>query len=157
MDGDYVGSVASIGRTLRRIEHLIDMDSRRVLREFGVTRPQSLVIRSASNLPEPQSSAALSRLLDITQSNMTGIIDRLVGKGLVTRSQMHGDRRTFLIELTEKGRELGQSLPDLTKAKLEVGLANLKPAEVARIHAALCCIIRIYEGGDEAATPVGQT
>ncbi|MFQ6084071.1 MAG: MarR family winged helix-turn-helix transcriptional regulator [Candidatus Aminicenantia bacterium] len=38
-------------------------------------------------------------------STMTGIIDRLVEKGFVTRYRTEEDRRVVIVELTEKGME----------------------------------------------------
>ena len=137
MHGEFENSVQSIGQSLRRIVSLLDRDSRSMLKRYRVTGTQSVVIRSLCVLPEPQSAAALSRRLGMTPSNMTGIIDRLEEMELVRRSPKHGDRRAYLIELTEKGREFGRSLPDPTQERLMAGFADLKPAEVTRIRAAL--------------------
>ena len=41
----------------------------------------------------------------VALSTMTGIIDRLVEKGFVTRYRTEEDRRIVIVELTEKGME----------------------------------------------------
>jgi MarR family 2-MHQ and catechol resistance regulon transcriptional repressor len=39
-------------------------------------------------------------------ANLTGVIDRLEAKGLVQRAVQAGDRRTYIIHLTEAGGKL---------------------------------------------------
>jgi DNA-binding MarR family transcriptional regulator len=46
---------------------------------------------------------------------MTGIVDTLENKGLVTREPNPDDRRSLLVKLTEKGRSLQASTPTLDK------------------------------------------
>jgi DNA-binding MarR family transcriptional regulator len=48
----------------------------------------------------------LARYQMMTSGGMTAAIDRLEGKGLVARRPNPGDRRGYLIELTEAGRRL---------------------------------------------------
>ena len=43
-------------------------------------------------------------------SNVTGIVDRLEDRGLVERRSAEHDRRVKLLELTERGAELGREL-----------------------------------------------
>ena len=45
----------------------------------------------------------ISKLLKVSNGNITGIIDRLVDDGLVLRVTLKGDRRSNLINLTKKG------------------------------------------------------
>ena len=47
----------------------------------------------------------LTRKLNMNNSAMTGIVDRLENKGLLQRIRKGGDRRTVFIELTQTGRE----------------------------------------------------
>jgi DNA-binding MarR family transcriptional regulator len=52
----------------------------------------------------------LARDLCVTPGNVTGIIDRLVEQGLVTRRQDTKDRRVIWLEASKKGRELFSNL-----------------------------------------------
>jgi DNA-binding MarR family transcriptional regulator len=47
----------------------------------------------------------LSRLLMVSNGNVTGIIDRLAAEGIVMRLAHQGDRRTTFVRLTAKGRQ----------------------------------------------------
>lgn len=52
---------------------------------------------------EPATMAALARFLGCHDSNVTGLVDRLEGRGLVVRQNDPADRRVKLIALTEAG------------------------------------------------------
>jgi MarR family 2-MHQ and catechol resistance regulon transcriptional repressor len=49
---------------------------------------------------------AISRLLLVTTSNMTRMIDKLEKDGYVERIDLEGDRRVNLIKITKKGSDL---------------------------------------------------
>ena len=53
--------------------------------------------------PEGMLMSDLSRFLLVSNGNVTGIVDRLVSEGLVTRARRNGDRRTSMVRLTEAG------------------------------------------------------
>jgi|SRR3954451_18235413 len=48
----------------------------------------------------------LARRLGVSLSTMTGIVDRLCERGMVTRGEDPEDRRATRVELTDAGREL---------------------------------------------------
>ncbi len=91
------------------------------------------------------SSAQLSRKLHVTPSNITGIIDRLESKGLVTRIQKKGDRRVHLISLTPSGTDLSKNLPDPIERKLISGLANLAPEQVQNLEGSIHQILKLID------------
>lgn len=54
----------------------------------------------------------LADALDVTPPNITGIIDRLVEQGLVSRIESTEDRRVMLLQMTEKGVKLVNKLQE---------------------------------------------
>ena len=48
----------------------------------------------------------LAQALRVTPSNVTGIVDRLVGQGLVSRRENPENRRMLVLQATEKSEEL---------------------------------------------------
>lgn len=54
---------------------------------------------------EPATMAALARFLGCHDSNVTGLVDRLEGRGLVERQNDPADRRVKLVALTDAGAE----------------------------------------------------
>jgi MarR family transcriptional regulator, organic hydroperoxide resistance regulator len=89
----------------------------------------------------------LAEALGVTPPNVTGIIDRLVEQGLVTRTENPEDRRIMLLQATEKGQDLlnnlrerhiqqmSQVLGYLTNDELAIQLKALKDLKkAAEIH-----------------------
>jgi DNA-binding MarR family transcriptional regulator len=140
---EFENTIKNIVWSLRRISRLIYQDSRKIGKQFGVTGPQGLTLKTLSQSEETLSSAKLSRELGVTPANITGIIDRLEEKALVKRIRMENDRRTVLIELTQQGKELASSLPDIVELKLAEGLKDLNPTEIFGIYSGLQKIIDI--------------
>jgi DNA-binding MarR family transcriptional regulator len=129
-------TIKHIVNNLRRLLRAVYLDAARMNRLYGVTGQQGLILRSLHNSGSA-SSVDLSRLLHVSPSNMTGLIDRLEKKNLVVRARKEGDRRITMIELTEAGKALGKKLPDPLEMKLESKLADLDPDHVRELSLAI--------------------
>lgn len=125
--------IEDVVNTIRKFMRTIYNDTSQMSRKYGLTGPQSSVLRALVK-HGPLSSATLSRQLYVTPSNITGIIDRLEKKELVERVKTVGDRRVALITLTDKGSGVSKTLPDPIETKLISELADLEP-EYIRILA----------------------
>lgn len=65
-------------------------------------------------------------------SNITGIIDRLVALGLVTREESEQDRRAKVLHLTERGQKIHADVTrQMPKA---LGCDKLSPDERSALH-----------------------
>src|SRR5579864_1778095 len=63
--------------------------------------------RALSLLGEGKEAAsALAEKLAVSRPSVTGVIDGLVARGLVTRDHVDGDRRRVGLDLTPEGRRL---------------------------------------------------
>ena len=106
--------------TVQELVRAVDMQarqSRKTYQQFGITENQGAILRFLLQ-DGPQSAIELSKRLYVTPSNMTGILDRLETKGLVSRTRQKKDRRIMGIQVTEKGKRLVQNLPDPLEVKL---------------------------------------
>jgi len=84
----------------------------RTVGEAGLTPPQYMVL---ANLPE-KGGRPLGELADVLRcspSTVTGVVDTMERKDLVTREPNPEDRRSHLLVLTGKGRSLRKSTPGL--------------------------------------------
>lgn len=100
----------------------------KVLKPFGLTEPQLNVLR----ILERQEGAAMNlyeiqdRMIQKT-SNVSRIIDKLLEKGLVTRSESNGNRRRVDIFITEKGLELTLTCAEVVHVMLRTEVfGNMK-------------------------------
>ena len=78
--------------------------------------------------------AALERM---SAPAMSGYVDRLEGAGLVTRTQVAGDRRRVGLELTAAGRKLVRSARAMRTEWLAARLRRLTDEQLAALEAAL--------------------
>ncbi len=87
-----------------RVTHSIEAELRERLRiEFETTLPRFDVMAALFRYPTGLTMTALSRQLLVSNGNVTGIIERLVGDGLVVRVAVDGDRRATMVRLTPQG------------------------------------------------------
>ena len=136
--------IKDIVESIRRLVRAEALDSKKMSKQFGLTGPQSLVLRLLVK-NGALSSADLSRQMYVTPSNITGIIDRLEKKGLVERIRKQGDRRVALITLTESGQELGKTIPDPIEKKFINQLADLEPEHLQILAMAMNQILNLID------------
>ena len=140
-DSDEIENIVC---AIRRLVRTASSDSLDIVRSLKLTASQSKILKCVYE-QGPASSAQLSRLLSISPSNITGIVDRLQLKGLVKRVPKLGDRRVAIIKLTPAGRKIGENLPETFENRLVSGLERLEKSEVKRLVGALDAIIAMIE------------
>lgn len=101
--------------------------------ELGLSPQQAMALL---NLREALPMRHLAGLMRCDASNVTGIVDRLEGRGLVERKALTGDRRVKYLTLTREGKELRNRL-HLCLFVDHPLLAGLDPAERAGLRAML--------------------
>jgi DNA-binding MarR family transcriptional regulator len=100
---------------------------------FGISGAQWGVLRQlhraeGEGLPALRMTELSKRLL-IRLPSATGVIDRLVRDGLVSRSALPDDLRVKLISLTEKGRQRVRQVLQVHDQQIEKILGGLSPPE----------------------------
>ncbi len=84
---------------------LIETEVRRRLREnFVVTLPRFDLMAQLERKPHGMTLGELSQRMMVTNGNVTGLVDRLVTEGVITRTRPKSDRRSHIVSMTEKGR-----------------------------------------------------
>jgi DNA-binding MarR family transcriptional regulator len=91
---------------LLRATRAMESDLRERLRvQFGITLPQFDVMAALHRKAGGITMTELSRMLIVSNGNVTGIIDRLVAERLVARRPAADDRRSLMVRLTPKGEQ----------------------------------------------------
>ncbi len=95
-------------------------------------------------------SGKLAAALGVTPTNVTGIIDRLVKQGLVSRTGDTRDRRVLVLQTTEKGEELVARLREKRRSYLSEVLARLSADELTILASGFALLARSVEarGGE---------
>src|SRR5215471_17366676 len=97
-DDFALDSTLDFMRLLWTIEHGLQRMSKRMEREIGITGPQRLVLRVVGQFPEI-SAGELARIVRLHPSTITGILQRLVTRGLLERKADPGDTRRARLRL----------------------------------------------------------
>jgi DNA-binding MarR family transcriptional regulator len=95
----------------------------------------------------------LAIVLGVTPTNMTGIIDRLVKQGLVSRTEDMHDRRAVSLRSTQEGKELVTKLRSRRTDYLSGVLDHMNIDELDRMAQGLAAFIKAAEA-EEAETQV---
>jgi DNA-binding MarR family transcriptional regulator len=92
---------------------------------------------SAGQITAGMTMSELSRFLMVSNGNVTGIIDRLVNDGLVSRTAKPGDRRTSYVRLTAAGVARFASLAAAHEGWVAELLSDLNPRDAEQLMALL--------------------
>jgi DNA-binding MarR family transcriptional regulator len=79
--------------------------SQRLRKEFNISMARFDVMSRLERFPEGLTMSELSRRLIVSNGAITGLVDKLVEAGLVTRREDPNDRRSMIVRLTRKGRD----------------------------------------------------
>lgn len=122
-----------IYQLLQELYLMLDDSDRRVLREFDLTNRQ---YHALQHLPPGTSRhlTEMSELLFCDKSNVTGLVERMVRDGLVTRDRSERDRRYLELSITAEGNQLREASRAAHRATIEHRFAGLTEAEQARLH-----------------------
>ena len=90
-----------------RLESRLQIAVSERLREIGLSVPQCDVLTTLTEA-EGVSQQDLAKRLYVTKGNISGLLDRLEGAGLVERRSTAADRRQYEIYLTPAGREAAE-------------------------------------------------
>jgi len=113
-------------KSTRRVESAL---RERLRRDFATTLPRFDVMAALYRYDEGLKMSALSDVLQVSNGNVTGIVDRLAEEGLVVRVQVPGDRRASLVRLTRKGHEVFAQQAQAHEAWIDELLEDFTPEE----------------------------
>lgn len=123
---------------LLKVSRFVEREVRERLRvHFDTTLPRFDVLAALYRNESGLNMSELSSVLRVSNGNVTGIIDRLVADGLVTRSPVEGDRRAMSVQLTSRGRAQFTDLAEAHESWVSdlFGAVDVREAEalVARL------------------------
>ncbi len=140
---------------LRRIVRSVNLESKRVDKELGVSIPQLLCLQFLAEQDEFKANASkLKGFLNLNASTITGIISRLEKKKLVMKLPKSIDKRVTLISLTTKGKELIQNAPITFQQKLSEKLQALPSEKLKIIIEGIDLLTELMEVDEIDALPI---
>lgn len=134
-----------------RLSWLVRRHMEQDLASFDLTTPQFM---SLSCILRNGSSCTMSEIAESSHhlpATLTGIIDRLYERGLVTRERDPNDRRSLLVSLTQAGRDLLEQVDRSKKAWMANLLSGLSPEERRALIVSTGHYLELVEGAFAAA------
>jgi len=113
---------------LRKIIKTVDIFSAKLRETSGISASQLSCLMALQN-SGPVALSTLGRMVALSPSMITSIVDQLEKKEYVFRERSAPDRRIILINLTAKGREIIQKAPPSFQQLLVEGLAGKSQTE----------------------------
>lgn len=98
-------SVVNTERYLRRIDRIIRLKGREILKDYNTTIPQFTALQILIN-NEEMTIGELSEKMALACSTITDLVDRMEKNELVIRKKDEKDRRVVRIEVLPKGHDI---------------------------------------------------
>jgi DNA-binding MarR family transcriptional regulator len=119
----------------------IEMRSRRAA---SLSVPQFRVLTFLSRMPGA-ALAGVAEHLGVARSTASAIVDRLVRRKLVSRTEDPQERRCVVLTLTPTGAQLLQESREAAWARMAKVLAGLTPADLAQVTEGLMRLGNVFK------------
>jgi MarR family transcriptional regulator, organic hydroperoxide resistance regulator len=126
-------------RLLWSIEHGLQSTSKRMRTSLGVTGPQRLVLRVAASAPGI-SAGEVAHIVRLHPSTLTGIIQRLVEKGLLIRARDPIDTRRTLLRVAPRAKRILGRSQGTVESAVESALRRLPAVHVRHARGVLMAV-----------------
>jgi DNA-binding MarR family transcriptional regulator len=141
-DDEVLEFVSAMRYCVKRSFHILHEH----FKKYNLTIPQGQVLR-VLNQKGPLSLAEVSKELDAKPSSMSGLIDRLVKAGMVTRKRDEEDRRIVWIDLSDKSKEIFANFPYTQAQYYRTYLEKLTNEEFSALSTNLQKLVEILKEG----------
>ncbi|MFN3242245.1 MAG: MarR family winged helix-turn-helix transcriptional regulator [Planctomycetota bacterium] len=137
---------------VRRLMRAVDLHSRRLVDEYGLTGPQLATLQTLQRRG-PTVASNLARAVHLSGATMTGILNRLEKRGFVERTRGQSDRRTVQVSITAVGDEVLARAPSLLQDRFRKELSHLETWEQLMMLANLQRIASMMDAEQLDAAP----
>jgi DNA-binding MarR family transcriptional regulator len=125
-----------------RLENALERVSKRMEDTLGISGPQRFALRLIGEQPGV-GARELAAALHLHPSTVTGVVQRLESRGLITRASHATDGRRLHLHLTAAGRRILR--PNLHGTVEHAARATLDGSSAARIRAAVSVLERFAD------------
>lgn len=146
----------SVLSNLRRITQAIDIHSRQLVRQHGVTTPQLIILKQIAG-KETITVTQLAKQVSLKQATVTDILNRLERKGFVQRQKDTDDRRRVLVKETDIGKKLLEAAPSPLQDTFLEKFENLEDWKQNMILTSLQLLGTLMVDDEVSAVPMLST
>lgn len=138
---------------LRRVIRAIDMRSRQLSKEVGLTGPQLLILQKVGKQPNVM-VREIADDINLSSATVTSILDRMEARQLVERIRSTQDKRKVGVFLTEQGEKALSTAPLPLQEHFTNRFNALQEWEQSQMVATLQRIATMMDAQDVDASPV---
>jgi DNA-binding MarR family transcriptional regulator len=117
---------------LKAMRHVEGMLREKLRAGYDTTLPRFDVLAALHAAPEGMKMSELSTHLMVSNGNVTGVVDRLVNDGFVARQTVESDRRAFMVQITDAGRDLMDEMTREHLGWIDAMFENVSERDAAR-------------------------
>ena len=113
----------------------LNQQNQQILKPLGISSQQFNILRILRGMhPQPASIKLLTERMIDKMSNASRLVDKLLAKELVQRSESGADRRRVDVLITDKGLQLLEKASTAVEDSLQQEMAMLSEEEAARLN-----------------------
>lgn len=142
---DSVNDSAKVARLFREVMLLFKQSMGKVFEDIGITAPQGMLIGILSKEKRLKISE-LSAKLSLSNSTVSGIVDRLEKQGMVERKRSEEDKRVVYVSIASDFTEMHQNFHKRIEENIENTIKKGTPEELAKIFEGLDALKKLLGG-----------
>lgn len=139
---------AEVARLFFEVSKNLKQCAHKSFEDVGITIPQSMVIRTLIKFGEMKVTE-LSSKVNLSNSTVSAIVDRLEKQGLVMRRRSEEDRRIVFVNVTEKVEELYKGIHREIEENFEELLSAGTTEDMEKIIEGLNTLKRVLNHKDD--------
>lgn len=139
--------------SLRQVIRAIDLYSKKLSKETGLTSPQLLVLQAIANQDDAMVKE-IAKKINLSSATITSILDRLEKRQLVIRKRSTTDKRKVGVNLTEQGIEILKGAPKPLQEHFITRFEDMKEWEQSQMLATMQKIVYMMDAEELDASPV---
>lgn len=139
--------------SLRQVIRATDIHSRHLAKTIGLTAPQIILLQTIQS-HQNTTISELAREMSVSQSTVTNILDRLEGRGLVSRERSSQDKRKVHALLTDAGLTILKDAPIPLQDQFTKQFADLQEWEQTMIISSLQRVAQMMNAENIDASPL---
>ncbi|MCV2885145.1 MarR family winged helix-turn-helix transcriptional regulator [Aestuariibacter sp. AA17] len=139
--------------SLRRVIRAIDLYSKKLSKETGLTSPQLIVLQEIA-AQDGIMVKQVAENINLSSATVTSILDRLETKNLVSRLRSSVDKRKVGIHLTEQGKLVLAEAPKPLQEHFIHRFEKLEEWEQTQLVATMQRIAKMMDADEIDAAPM---
>jgi len=146
--------VSDLVKDIKTIQKSLSSQVHNHFKDLGLTGPQGMLLHMLMK-NGPLKISALSKQMGLSNSTVSGIVDRLEGKGHVKRNRSEKDRRIVNVSITEVVKEKIDSHKIVVDSVISNALNKATQEEFQTISEGLSMLNKLLKIADEGETNHG--